>query len=57
MSTRDWMKSEYPAHGRSRLQPAAAQKRVRSPLEIGLIGAGVLAWSWCIYEVAMLLLK
>jgi len=58
MSTRDWMKSEYPAHGLSaRLQPAVADKRVRSPLELSLIGAGVLAWGWCLYEVAMLLLK
>ncbi len=55
MSTHDWMKSEYSGQGpAARLQPA---KRVRSPLEIGLMGAGVIAWGWCLYEVAMLLLK
>ncbi|MGA0599781.1 hypothetical protein ACO2Q3_03655 [Caulobacter sp. KR2-114] len=56
MSTHDWMKSEYPATGRSAAAPAAT-KRARSPLEMGLIAAGVVAWGWCLYEVAMLVLK
>lgn len=55
MSTHDWMKSEYAGRGPAVRLQAAETRRARSPLEIGLIGAGALAWIWCLYEVAMLI--
>ena len=54
MSTHDWMKSEYPAHqGPAKTAP----RRPLSVLELVLMAAGVVAWGWCAYEVALLLFK
>ncbi len=59
-TTRDWMRSDYPAHGRSAAVAGAtvkSDKPDRSPLELALMGAGLLAWLWCAYEVALLALR
>ncbi len=59
-TTRDWMRSEYPATGRSAALAGAgakSDKPDRSPLEFALMGAGLLAWLWCAYEVALLVLR
>ena len=59
MSTRDFMRSNYPAAGRSGAAARAAAiqpKRRYTPLEWALIGGGVIAWAWCAYEVALLFL-
>lgn len=54
MSTRDWMKSEYST---PRTTASTAGRRPSSALELALMAAGVVAWSWCAYEVALLLFK
>jgi hypothetical protein len=54
MSTHDWMKSEYSA---PKTAAKTAGRRPYSALELALMAAGVVAWAWCAYEVAMLLLK
>jgi hypothetical protein len=59
MSTHQFMRSEYPAHGPSaaKAKAAVAPKRRHSPLEIALIAAGGAAWAWCLYEIALLLFR
>lgn len=55
MSTHQYMRSEYPAHGRGGAKlKAAAPKRRQSPLETALIVAGLAAWAWCFYEIILL---
>ncbi len=59
-TTRDWMRSEHPAHGRNAALAGAgvtSDKPGRSPLELTLMGAGLLAWLWCAYEVALLVIR
>lgn len=58
MSTHQFMRSEYPAHGASAVaKPAKAPKRRYSLLEKVLMGAGFVAWVWCAYEIALLLIR
>ena len=59
MSTHQFMRSEYPAHGRSAAKAgaAAAPKRHRTGLEIALTGAGLAAWAWCFYEIILLFVR
>jgi hypothetical protein len=57
MSTHDWMKSEYVAQGRGGPRQPAIARPTRTPLELALMGAGVLAWAWCAYEIVLLFLK
>ncbi|MBS0412731.1 MAG: hypothetical protein JSR86_22635 [Proteobacteria bacterium] len=54
MSTHDWMKSEFSAQ---KVASKTAGRRPMSPLELALMAAGVVAWGWCAYEVALLLFK
>ena len=59
-TTRDWMRSEYPANGRSVALAGGgvtSDKPGRSPLELALMGAGLLAWLWCAYEVVLLIIR
>ena len=54
MSTHDWMKSDFSA---PKAPTRASARRPMSPLELALMAAGVVAWGWCAYEVALLLFK
>ena len=58
MSTHQFMRSEYPAHGHSAAaKPAKAPVRRSSPLELALMGGGLVAWTWCAYEITLLLIR
>ncbi len=57
MSTHEFMRSDYPAHGPSKPAKTAAPRKRRSALELVLTGAALLAWSWCIYEIALLFIS
>lgn len=59
MSTHQFMRSQYPAYSRSAPKAKNAQtpKRRQTPLETALIVAGLAAWSWCAYEVVLLLIR
>jgi hypothetical protein len=57
MSTHQFMRSEYPALGQGAPAKTAAAPKTRGPLEWALIGASVVAWSWCAYEVVLLFIS
>ena len=57
MATREYMKSEYPAHGsKAKAKAAAGGADQRSLVEIILAAAGFAAWIWCAWEVARALI-